>query len=551
MKAAVYCRVSSDEQREKQSIETQVDFATRYAGLHEVELVDFYKDDGVSGGIPCPNRPQAARLLADARSHKFDVLLIYRVDRLSRSLIDLLQTAQVLEDYGVTLRSMTEPFDTSTPLGKFVLQLLGMLAELEKANIRDRSVTGSLRCAREGKWLGGPPPLGYKVQEGRLVVDPDGAALVERIFSLCVNDRLSISRITNLLNAEDVPMPTSFWGHYRKSRIWHTATVYKILKNRVYIGEHSYNKRKTVKRNGQVVGRELTTTEEQVRREVPPIIDPSTFTLAATMIKTNGDGPPANASRDYLLRGIIKCSLCGRSYVGVGPSDRNAFYYKCGRYMSANVADRCPAAIVRGDALEEEIWTDIVEFARNPGKVIEKLQAQARAQLAEAAPAQVELTMIAKSVDAKQQERANIIRFIRKGTISDAEAEAELTKLQQELTTLEMRAIALSQHEQRARHLQAKIADTGEVLRKVKRAAENADSQTKRELIKFLVNGVQINTVQENGKKKAEIHVSYAFDAPVERVPECIRGIASGRPLTTVMPASARPATKRAVTSRP
>lgn len=130
--AAIYARVSTDEQRDKQSIETQVEFATRYADLHGIKDIVFYKDDGVSGGVPCAERPEGARLLADAKAGKIDLLLIYRVDRLSRSLLDLLRTSEALEELGVTLRSMTEPFDTSTPLGKFVLQLLGMLAELEK-----------------------------------------------------------------------------------------------------------------------------------------------------------------------------------------------------------------------------------------------------------------------------------------------------------------------------------------------------------------------------------------------------------------------------------
>jgi site-specific DNA recombinase len=547
MKVAVYCRVSSDEQRDKQTIDTQTDFATRYTQLHnELEVVEVYKDDGVSGGVPVSDRPEGARMLADAKAHRFDMLIVYRVDRLSRSLLDLLRTTEALEEWHVTLRSMTEPFDTSTPLGTFVLQLLGMLAELEKSNIRDRSVTGSMRCAREGKWLGGLSPLGYKVEGGRLVVEPEEAALVDRIFTLCSEERMTLQEIVDLLNAEDVPVRNERRGKGKMGTRWQKGTVSKILHNTTYLGQNLYNKRKTVRRGGQIVGQELTEDSERIVREAPPIISPEVFARARAFLKEN-DVSPVNAKREYLLRGLVKCNLCGQSYSGCSPSGRNVFYYKCVRYMTGTRPERCPSAIVRGDQLEAEVWSDIQDFARNPGKVVQKLRAQAKAQKNDMQPLHGERDMIVRDIQAKQSERQRVIGLVRRALISDAEAEQELTSLQREIEALEKRARSLTKRVDQAEELQTKLASADALLQKLAQAVEGATEQKKREIIKLLVQGIQVDTVVENGKKVPHIHVTYAF----EQAPERISGVVSGSPLIMLIPASASSEARRAVTSRP
>src|SRR4051794_12807634 len=121
---AVYCRVSTDEQQEAQTIRNQVGYAERWADLNKVAVYDYYLDDGVSGTIPLHRRGDGARLLADARNGRIGAVVVYRLDRLGRSLRVILDGVAELEGLGVALRLMTEPFDTATPIGRFVLQLL-------------------------------------------------------------------------------------------------------------------------------------------------------------------------------------------------------------------------------------------------------------------------------------------------------------------------------------------------------------------------------------------------------------------------------------------
>lgn len=134
-RVVVYCQVSSDEQAQADTIQNQIAFARRYCDLHGLPIADIYADEGVSGTVPLADRPAGVRLLADAQAGRFGTVLVYRIDRLARSTRILLDAHDALHAAGVALRSMIEPFDTTTPLGEFILTLLGSLAALERATI--------------------------------------------------------------------------------------------------------------------------------------------------------------------------------------------------------------------------------------------------------------------------------------------------------------------------------------------------------------------------------------------------------------------------------
>lgn len=158
LRLGVYARVSSDDQAERGTIENQLEFARKYADLHQLEIVKWYKDDGVTGTIPLEARPAGRELLQDAKNGIIDLLLIYRLDRLGRSARIILNSVHELESDGVKIRSMTEPFDTGDPSGRFLLTILAGVADLERETIIERLWYGANRAARAGKWLGGIVP---------------------------------------------------------------------------------------------------------------------------------------------------------------------------------------------------------------------------------------------------------------------------------------------------------------------------------------------------------------------------------------------------------
>src|SRR5438105_3526386 len=152
---ALYMRVSSEDQAERGTIGSQRDFLRQFAHLYVLSVIDEYEDDGITGTLPLSQRPAGRRLLDDARQGRFGCVLVYRVDRLGRSLTALLDAHTVLSQTGITIRSATEPFDTSTSIGTFLFQLLGSLAELEKSTITERMSLGRDRVVRNGAWPGG------------------------------------------------------------------------------------------------------------------------------------------------------------------------------------------------------------------------------------------------------------------------------------------------------------------------------------------------------------------------------------------------------------
>ncbi len=170
IRVACYARVSTEDQAERQTVDAQRDFLARYCELHQLPVAGVYVDDGISGTVPLDARPEGRRLLQDAEAGLFTVVLVYRLDRLGRSLKSLLAAHEQLEAAGVAIRSGTEPFDTASPIGKFLFSLLGSMAELERETIAERMSRGRDRVAGQGQYTGGVIPTGYELDADRRLV---------------------------------------------------------------------------------------------------------------------------------------------------------------------------------------------------------------------------------------------------------------------------------------------------------------------------------------------------------------------------------------------
>jgi site-specific DNA recombinase len=166
-RVALYLRVSSEEQREAGTIQTQRDFLERHAAEQGFEVAESYADDGVSGTFHVHERPEGLRLIEDARAGNFDTVLVYRLDRLARTQLGILDAADRLERMGVALRSATEHYETATPQGRLMFQMLGSFAEFEKESIKQRTRDGLHREYREGRYMGPADPVWVPRQRAR------------------------------------------------------------------------------------------------------------------------------------------------------------------------------------------------------------------------------------------------------------------------------------------------------------------------------------------------------------------------------------------------
>jgi site-specific DNA recombinase len=138
-RVALYLRVSSEEQRDRETIEIQREFLEQYCRLYGLEAAGFYEDDGVSGTVPLHERPEGKRLLEDAKAGTFGSVLVSKLDRLGRRLLVIVDAHDRLDTLGVSLRSGREPIDTSTPSGRLIFQMLASFAEYDRENIAERT----------------------------------------------------------------------------------------------------------------------------------------------------------------------------------------------------------------------------------------------------------------------------------------------------------------------------------------------------------------------------------------------------------------------------
>jgi site-specific DNA recombinase len=202
---AIYLRRSTDEDHQPFSLEAQETKLRAFVESQpgEWQIVKVYSDDASGATL---DRPDLTKALRAARAGAFDTLLVYRADRLSRRLRDLVGLLDDLTEVDVVFRSATEPFDTSTPVGRMLVQMLGVFAEFEREVIIDRVIAGMERKAAKGLWNGGPRPLGYRIDRRtwKLVPAEPEAGTVRLIFDLYVRDRLGTKAIANCLNERGI-----------------------------------------------------------------------------------------------------------------------------------------------------------------------------------------------------------------------------------------------------------------------------------------------------------------------------------------------------------
>ncbi len=171
--AGLYLRVSTGSQAEGNSLTTQRRQLFRYARSRGYDVRDVYIDAGLSGKDT--KRPELQRLLRDVQGGLFDAVLVWKVDRISRSMGDLLRLVGHFREHGVEFAAVEQDFDTSDPVGLLTLHVLGSFAQFERELLVERTREGHLRRLRQGDWSCGPVPFGYRKEDGRLVEVPDEA----------------------------------------------------------------------------------------------------------------------------------------------------------------------------------------------------------------------------------------------------------------------------------------------------------------------------------------------------------------------------------------
>ena len=303
--AGLYPRVSTEDQsRFGHSLDEQECKLKQLCDYKNYEIYKVYREEGVSAKNM--ERPKFQEMMQDMKDGKINKIIVYKLDRLTRSIQDLESICSMLEEYNCELESVVEEINTGNANGKFFIRMLTILAQLEIERTSERTKFGLVGAAKKGH-LSGRPPLGYKKVDNNksLFVDELQADVVKRIFSLYL-DGMAVNSICKLFNEENV-----------LNRKWPTTTVDKILSNQLYIGNMEYGKR--------------TNGEKQIFEDVvPAIIDKTTF----DMVQKRKEKNLKNFTRKltYIFMQKIRCPKCHKIMGGSSSTSKNNtkhLYYKC------------------------------------------------------------------------------------------------------------------------------------------------------------------------------------------------------------------------------
>jgi site-specific DNA recombinase len=509
---ALYLRVSSEEQRENQTIKTQEEALERYLQLFpEVRAFDWYRDDGVSGKIPMSERPAGHRLFADAAAGLFQEVWVYRIDRLGRDDIDPLLVWRDLERLGVTVRSVMEGVSTI-----FEYHIRVAMAAEDRRSFLARSSAGLDRAAREGRFCGGIVPLGYKAQgtkkDARLVPNDamigdqwTEAELVYQIYHWLAVERWSCVRIADHLNALGVPTSYEKDGRLLKDEAgkrtkrtqgrWRAGRIRNLVVNPVYKGRYHYGRRANRKR-------------EIIVAEVPPLVSVELWEAAQDALRANRL-MTKNPGRVYLLRSLIRCSICGLTYQGT-PGRDDIAWYRCGGQVIRGARDhRCQGKSIRGDWIEPIILDDVRRWLENPGEILEELQAEQHQTAG--AVAEAERRVIESRLASLPCERDRLLEVYKRDLINLEKLSEEFAKIDAEEHLLRARLTEVSPKEDAEEPL-----DEDALAQIRRRLKEGLSPTTWREVLSLLVRRVEVKTEVTDGRtKKVAITIQYRFPAVV------------------------------------
>lgn len=338
-RCVLYSRVSTEMQVDGFSLEGQLTRMKTFADREEMIIATKYEDAGKSGKS-IAGRPAFQAMLADIQSGmQIDYILVYKLSRFGRNAADILNSLELIQDYGVNLISVEEGIDSSQASGKLLISVLSAVAEIERENILEQTMNGRREKARQGLWNGGPAPYGYSLKDDTLVINEEEAEVVRLIFDKFANSDMGYNGVAKYLNLQGIGK-----NRHKESDItvWSARSVQCVLDNPVYAGKIAYGRRTKEKVKGSRDDFKTIRAKDFLlfdgRHEA--LIEKETWEKARNKRETTGVKSPSRVGRDriHLLTGLLRCPKCGspmycnRHYwQKKDGTDKDIYYYYCSR----------------------------------------------------------------------------------------------------------------------------------------------------------------------------------------------------------------------------
>ncbi len=309
-RCAVYTRKSSEEGLEQDfnSLEAQREACEAYVRSQEHEgwklLADRFDDGGFSGGNM--ERPALHQLIELVKAGRIDIIVVYKIDRLTRSLTDFAKLAEVLDKHGVSFVWVTQQFNTTTSMGRLMLNVLLSFAQFEREITGERIRDKIAASKKKGMWMGGVPPMGYDIVGRQLAVNDRDAATIKRIFALYLEEG-NVPALLERLERENIRTAARYSakGNHYGNRPFTRGHLYKLLANPIYIGRVPHH---DISHRGQHAA----------------IIDKATWDAVQTVLADNTQGPRSRrrraAPQTHLLEGLLHRPDTGNPRFGRRPA---------------------------------------------------------------------------------------------------------------------------------------------------------------------------------------------------------------------------------------
>jgi site-specific DNA recombinase len=432
VRCAIYTRKSTEEglQQDFNSLDAQREACEAYiqSQRHEgwVALPDRYDDGGYTGANT--DRPALQRLIAEIEAGKIDAVVLYKIDRISRSLMDFARLMDLFERHNVALVSVTQAFHTGSSMGRLILNILMSFSAFERDMISERTRDKLSAARRRGKWLGGTPVLGYTVQTEpvrKLAILPEEAAMVREIFQLYLEFQ-SLLDVARELNRRC--WRTKTWvtktGKRLGGRHFNKTDVSRILTDVTYLGQVDFK--------GEIFD-----------GEHEGIIQAPVFQRVQSILAGNAvNGGSSQRNRHQaLLRGLLTCGCCGRAMIHSFTKKKNKIY----RYYVCNTSqkegyDACATRSVPAQEMEDFIVAQLRTIGQNPELARASLEAVQAATAQKREALQSERQMLRGELRNLNEEARRLVMSLAQGNGGQATINTRLAEIEERIRLLERRS---------------------------------------------------------------------------------------------------------------
>lgn len=508
---AIYSRVSTIEQAEEgYSIDEQERLLIEWCKKMDYEVYKCYADRGISGK-DIKSRPALKELLSDAEEKKFQMVISWKINRISRKLEDVLKIVNLLENNNISFKSYSEPFETNTPAGKMQFQMMALIGEFERGTIAQNVKMGMCAKARAGEWCGGRV-LGYdlvqmekqpgaKRTKTKLVINEKEAEAVRFIFNEYGNGK-GYKAITNQLNK--IGYKTKLGNNFS------VGCIREILTNPVYIGKVRYNVRQnwSEKRRRNINANPIITDGIH-----EAIIDEKLWDKVQAILSSKKGKPARIYDGKFPLTGILKCPKCGAGMVIMRTTNklkdgtrRRLTYYACGNWKNKGTAV-CNSNAIRCDKANEYVFNKISELLSNDKMIKSIVTNINKERNNRVSPAKKELARIERELQKLDGKKKKIFEAYEDDIITKEEFQSRNVELNNRIKILHEEKqpllVTLSDdisEEIPYEFIKSILESFGKILN------ENVEIEQQKKLLHMIISEITINELREVDSIKLKIN---------------------------------------------